>query len=320
MRLTTRKWYADHYHRFYEQLDSLVARHPKEADIGGVPTTMNKVRAYIRILAARKELNPDGIELQILEGDYCWAFIFFLLRSGLIKEAADYVTSHATAFKALDRNFITYITSYASSPDRRLSRPIQDRINAEYQQRTRIAPENSLDPYRMACYKVIGRCELTRMKIESVSQGMEDWIWLQFAMTREVNRVEESAGEVHGLEEVRETIREIEAATSPKARKGWAGTAHTSTCRFWEACSNRQCHICTPTQLLLRSTSPLHWIFMGCYECPTSLYQRPSYVSLGMIRECNILLTFDSDLQYEGNATDQLWSYAWLLYPGLPSL
>lgn len=208
---------------FYEQLESLVARNPKEANIGGVPTTVNKVRAYIRILAARKELNPDSTELQILEGDYCWAFIFFLLRSGLVKEAADYVTGNATAFRALDRNFITYITSYAGSSDRRLPRPIQDRINAEYQQRTRIAPENSLDPYRMACYKVVGRCELTRMKIESVSQGIEDWIWLQFALAREINRVEESAGEVHGLEEVRDTIREIGARYFAKGSEGMGG-------------------------------------------------------------------------------------------------
>ena len=215
--------FVDPIGSFYQQLESLVARNPKEANIGGVPTTVNKVRAYIRILAARKELNPDGTELQSLDGDYCWAFIFFLLRCGLVKEAADYVTSNATAFRALDRNFVTYITSYASSPDRRLPRQIQDRINAEYQQRTRIAPEHSLDPYRMACYKVIGRCELTRMRIESVSQGIEDWIWLQFALAREVNRVEESAGEVHGLEEVRDTIREIGARYFSKGAEGMGG-------------------------------------------------------------------------------------------------
>ena len=183
----------------------------------------NKVRAYIRLLAARKELSPDGTELQCLGDDYCWAFIFFLLRSGLTKEAADYVTNNATAFRALDRNFVTYITSYATSPDRRLPRPIQDRINAEYQQRTRIAPENSIDPYRLACYKVIGRCELTKMRIDSVSQGIEDWIWLQFALAREVNRVEEAAGEVHGLEEVRETIREIGARYFSKGSEGMGG-------------------------------------------------------------------------------------------------
>ena len=70
---------------------------------------------------------------------------------------------------------------------------------------------------------MIGRCELTKMRIESVSQGIEDWIWLQFALAREVNRVEESAGEVHGLEEVRETIREIGARYFSKGSEGMGG-------------------------------------------------------------------------------------------------
>ena len=205
---------------FFEQLESTISKNPTEANIGGVPTTVNKVRAYIRVLDTRRELVPGSAELQIVGDDYCWAFIFFLLRCGLVKEAADYVTSNSSAFRALDRNFITYITSYASNPDRKLPRQIQDRINAEYQQRSRIAPEDSLDPYRMACYKVIGRCELSKMRIDTISQGIEDWIWLQFSLAREVNRVEESAGEVHGLEEVRETIREIGQRYFSKGSEG----------------------------------------------------------------------------------------------------
>lgn len=121
----------------------------------------------------------------------------------------EYVTSNAVQFRALDRNFITYITAYANSSERRLPWAMQDRINGEYQQRSRIAPENSLDPYRMACYKIIGRCEISKRTIEGISQGSEDWIWLQFSLAREVNRAEEVAADVYGLEDVRETIREI---------------------------------------------------------------------------------------------------------------
>ena len=161
--------------------------------------------------------------LQELNDDYCWALIFFLLRSGFVKEAADYVTKNEVSFRALDRNFITYVTSYASSPDRRLTRKQQDRINTEYQQRSRTAPENSLDPYRMACYKVIGRCELGKRSLENLNQGVEDWTWLQFSLAREVNRVEEVASEVFGLEEVRDTIREIGQRHFQKGSEGVGG-------------------------------------------------------------------------------------------------
>ena len=208
---------------FYQNLESVIARNPREANLGGIPTTINKVRAYIRVRAARKDLVPDGSDLQILEGDYCWVLIFYLLRCGFIKEAADYVTKNQTGFRAIDRNYITYITGYASNADRRLQRSVQDRINAEYSQRSRIAPEHSIDPYRMACYKIIGRCELNKRNIDSVGQGVEDWIWLQFNLAREVNRVEEVAGEVFGLEEVQQTIKEIGQRHFSKGAEGAGG-------------------------------------------------------------------------------------------------
>ena len=208
---------------FFEQLEGLVARNPKEANLGGVPTTINKVRAYIRIRTARRDLIPDGTELKTLDDDYCWALVFFLLRSGLVKEAAEYVVSNATAFKTIDRNLVTYLTSYANSPDRRLERKVQDHINREYSKQTRVAPDNQNDPYQLACYKIIGRCELSKRSIDSIQQGVEDWIWLQFSLAREVNRVEESAGDVFGLEEVRETIREIGQRHFSKGAEGMGG-------------------------------------------------------------------------------------------------
>ena len=208
---------------FFEQLVGLVARNPKEANLGGVPTNIYKVRAYIRIRNARRDLIPDGTELKTLDDDYCWALVFFLLRSGLVKEAAEYVVSNATAFKTIDRNLVTYITGYANSPDRRLERKVQDHINREYSKQTRVAPDNQNDPYQLACYKIIGRCELSKRSIDSIQQGVEDWIWLQFSLAREVNRVEESAGDVFGLEEVRETIREIGQRHFSKGAEGMGG-------------------------------------------------------------------------------------------------
>lgn len=195
--------------QFLTQLEAAVAKNPREANLGGVPTATNKVRAYVRLRSIRKELGADNVELQSLGDDYCWVLIFYLLRSGLVQEAAQYVADNERAIKSMDRNFPIYLSSYARSEDRRLSQDLQNRISSEYSQRSKIAPENSLDPYRMACYKIIGRCELSRRTIDGVNASMEDWIWLQFALAREVNRVEETAAEVFGLEDVRAVIQEI---------------------------------------------------------------------------------------------------------------
>lgn len=194
---------------FLEQLDSTIARNAKEANLGGVPSLINKVRAYVRIRAVRKELGADNVELQSLGDDYCWVLIFYLLRAGLVDEAAHYVAENERAIKSMDRNFPNYLASYVRNEDRRLSQDLQSRISSEYSQRSRIAPENSLDPYRMACYKIIGRCELSRRSLDTISQSMEDWVWLQFSLAREVNRVEETAAEVFGLEDVRAVIHEV---------------------------------------------------------------------------------------------------------------
>jgi len=174
-----------------------------------VPSKINKVRAFVRIRAARKDLGSEDSELQMLNDDYCWALIFFLLRCGLVSEAAQYVSENERAIKSMDRNFGQYIASYAKDPERRLPRTLQTKINAEFQQRSRLAPDNSIDPYRMACYKIVGRCDLIKKHIEGVNLTLEDWLWLVFSLTREVNRVEETAGEVFSLGDARVLISDI---------------------------------------------------------------------------------------------------------------
>lgn len=194
---------------FLANVDRFVAANPREANLGGVPSKVNKVRAYLRIKAGRKDLGTENVELQMLGDDYCWALIFYLLRAGLVEEAAQYVAENERAIKSMDRHFTQYMAAFARDPERRLPRDMQGRINAEYQQRLRLAPENSIDPYRMACYKIVGRCDLSRKVLEGVSTTLEDWIWLTVSLAREVTRADEAAGEYYGLEDVRSTVEEI---------------------------------------------------------------------------------------------------------------
>ena len=195
---------------FWRELETLVEKNPREAQLGGRPTVTNKVRAYIRVRAARRDLAPDGAELQQIgdNGDYCWILIFYLLRTGFIKEASDYVNNDP-AFQSTDRRFVSYMTTYANSSERRLTRKLQEMIDGEYQQRTKIAPKNTIDPYRMACYKIVGRCDLESRTLDAVGQGVEDWLWLQFNLAREADRFEELSGELFALDQICETVIEI---------------------------------------------------------------------------------------------------------------
>jgi nuclear pore complex protein Nup93 len=193
----------------FENVESFINKNPREANLGGIPNVLSKVKAYVRLLASKKSLAGDNIDLQMLGDDYIWALIYYLLRTGHIQEIVDYVDGNQNAFRAIDRNFSSYIKAYNSSPDRRLDNNLQDRINSEYNQRLRIAPENSIDPYRMACYKVIGRCDLKSRQLEGISQDVEDFVWLQLVLARELSRVDEIASESYGLADLQKTIREI---------------------------------------------------------------------------------------------------------------
>lgn len=193
-----------------QDLESTIARFPREARLGGVPSTINKIRAYVTFRASRKEIYKDNTALKRLGDDYCWVIIFYLLRSGHVDEAAEYVNSNKSAFQTISRNFIGYLTNYARAEDRRLPRDLQMRIENEYTAWMRdSAADDSVDPYRIACYKVIGRCDLSRRHLEHIEQGVDDWIWLQFSLAREVDRASVSATEVFGLDEVRAVIRDI---------------------------------------------------------------------------------------------------------------
>ncbi|KAK4240280.1 Nup93/Nic96-domain-containing protein [Achaetomium macrosporum] len=202
--------------QFWNEVNLLIAKYPQDANLGGLPDVVSKIKAYIRLRIARKTLVPDNVDLQQANGEYIWAIVFYLLRAGFVNEAAQYVNNNQNLFRSIDRTFSGYINSYASSEERRLKRQMQDRCASEYNQRIRNAPEGSIDPFRMACYKIIGRCDLSNRSLEGLQTDVNDWIWLQFNLARETDRSLELAGESYGLAELQTSIREIGLKHFPK--------------------------------------------------------------------------------------------------------
>lgn len=196
--------------KFLSHVEDVLKRNPTEALVGGIPSLLNKMRGFVRAKVAFKELGADTELFQRI-GDtgeeYPWVIVFYLLRAGLLTEAADYVREKRNFFQNNDRNFQAAITHYATDPERRLSPELHQKISHVHAQRSRIATAN--DPYRTACYKIVGRCEMSRRNLEPIKETMDDWVWLQFNLAREGNRAEENAGEIFGLEELRTTIKEI---------------------------------------------------------------------------------------------------------------
>lgn len=191
---------------FLKSVEDLVFDNPREANVGGVPSKINKIRGYIRIRIARRDLGPENDSFQLIDQDQCWVLIFYLLRGGLVQEAAQYVVEHDRGFKSIDRSFGQYISAYANDPERRLPSHLQQKIENEYSSK---AAEVSIDPYRLACLKIIGRCNLSAKHLEGVNTGMDDWMWVVLSLAREVDRTEESAGASFNLEDAQALVDTI---------------------------------------------------------------------------------------------------------------
>ena len=193
---------------FFSKVRELVDRNPAEASIGGMPTKTSIVHGYLRIREASRNLLPEECEAQRGEsGEPIWALIFFLLRSGLVEEAAQYVVDNDRVVRTYDRAFPQYMASYASQ-NRNLPYALRSRMAREYQQRLNNPPK-SLDPYRMACYKILGRCDVSHPRLDVPHPDIEDVVWLYFVLAREANRAEETAGDMMGLENVQSIVQDI---------------------------------------------------------------------------------------------------------------
>ena len=85
--------------QFLREMEILISKFPHEANLGGRPDIVSKVKAYIRLRAARKDLVPDNTELQLIKGDYIWAIVFYLLRSGHVPTRPSTSTTRHRSFE-----------------------------------------------------------------------------------------------------------------------------------------------------------------------------------------------------------------------------
>ncbi|EWC44742.1 hypothetical protein DRE_06520 [Drechslerella stenobrocha 248] len=190
---------------FFAQVEDTVAKFPDDAKVGGIPDPEFKVKGYINVKLGNSREKLKDFTFESINDWPGWAVVFYLLRCGRVTEAANFVQKHADQFAKLEKNFVHYITAYANSPDRRLQRNLLDRLHAEWNQRIKFRAEG-MDPYKHACYKIIGRCELQKRVLSDVLPTAEDWMWLQLVLTRESAAGDEPAPEVYTNADLRKAI------------------------------------------------------------------------------------------------------------------
>jgi nuclear pore complex protein Nup93 len=138
---------------------------------------------------------------QVVNDIPIWALIYFLLRTGHIIDAVQYLQTPAvlSSFQTLEPSFPAYLKAFATSPHRTLPRHLLDRLHVEFNQRIRYYKSDEDDPFKFALYKLIGRCDLQKRAMPSkVVSTSEDYLWVQLFLAKEGD----SMGDVWKLADV----------------------------------------------------------------------------------------------------------------------
>ncbi|KAI0289329.1 nucleoporin interacting component Nup93/Nic96, partial [Multifurca ochricompacta] len=179
--------------QYLDVLERTVQARPLEARLGGDPSIANRVRAFLLVRYYRGGEWQDRIEL--VAAQPLWAKLFYLVRTGHVSEALDEALAHRQAIEHREDSFVAHFRIWVESPDRRLPKPHRDHVQAIYN--AHMLHSTSVDPFKLALYKLMGKLDSTKRTVPLVTVTAEDWLWFQLAMVDE----DENTG-LRGLAEV----------------------------------------------------------------------------------------------------------------------
>nr|ODN86462.1 nuclear pore complex protein Nup93 [Cryptococcus depauperatus CBS 7841] len=166
---------------FEKHVDEVILRHPKEAALGGVPSIRNKIRAFVNVVLRSQE-SREAYKVETVNGSFVWAQAYYLVRCGHTDQALDLIAENQSHLSRDDWSFPGCFKLASQSPERRLSKSQKDQLYNDFNAHIRNNP--TVDHYKAALYKIVGRFELNR-KSAKVAATTEDWMWLQLNLLRE---------------------------------------------------------------------------------------------------------------------------------------
>lgn len=194
--------------QFFDYVNLLYQKNLNE----GLPTNINKIKSFIQCKLKNANSTWKLTNLTVVNGVPIWALIFYLLRAGLLHEALEVAVTNKASFKKVEQSFLTYLKAYVSSSDNRLPVEFSARLHTEYTQHIKSSLDG--DPYRLAVYKIIGRCDLTRKNIPAVTLSIEDWLWMHFMLIKKDESDDDPVYERYSLEDFQNIIVSYGPATS----------------------------------------------------------------------------------------------------------
>ncbi|EPB91877.1 hypothetical protein HMPREF1544_01170 [Mucor circinelloides 1006PhL] len=181
----SKSWLEQQSHQF---VNDTLNRQAQTIKIGGNPLFNHRLRAFMDLTFKTNSGWTDDT-LEIVDNLPIWAFVYYLMRCGHLDMAATFVDTHREMF-AKERKFVSYFEQYVNAEYHTVSPSTQKAIIADYNRFE--YGEHVVDPYKLIIYKIMGRCELHKKNQPDVIRTVEDFIWLQLTMVREVAVDEET--------------------------------------------------------------------------------------------------------------------------------
>ncbi|EKM60434.1 uncharacterized protein PHACADRAFT_246372 [Phanerochaete carnosa HHB-10118-sp] len=167
--------------QYWDIIERTVQARPMEARLGGDPSVANKVRAFVAVRHYRQGEWEDRIE--IVAGQPVWAKLFYMVRTGHLREALDEAVKYQVQIDHREPTFLSHFRTWVESTDRRLPKPHRDQLHSIYN--AHMLHSSTTDPFKLALYKLMGKIDPGRRSVAQVTVTIEDWLWFQLSMVDE---------------------------------------------------------------------------------------------------------------------------------------
>ncbi|KAG8844288.1 hypothetical protein FRB96_003224 [Tulasnella sp. 330] len=222
--------------QYWTHIENTISSKIVEAAIGGDPGLANRVRGFLSVQFYKNGRWEERLEL--IASKPLWAQMFYLIRTGNLKEALDVAISCEKQLNAREPNFVTALRAWVESSDRRLPRHIRERLFTSYNSHIAYGP--NIDPFKQALFKIIGKIEPHKRAVPLVTVTTEDWIWFQLAMVdeqegtglRELGEMLEGYGERHFSGGPSDAISPASSTNLPPSMLGVSGGSAGSTSKL----------------------------------------------------------------------------------------
>lgn len=98
-------------------MERTIQQNPVDAALGGDPSSANKVRAFLNVQYYKGGAWEPRLEL--VAGKPLWALMYYLIRTGHVKDAAGVAREFEAALNKHEDLFATFIKTWSTSQDRK---------------------------------------------------------------------------------------------------------------------------------------------------------------------------------------------------------